>query len=496
MKINLDYNEILTIVYMVLPKDYKEVSYSKEDENDINTAHLVFYSTTKNDKVLISFNNDHIEVYCRDNEIIENLHRAYVDFLCYKYPEINKEKQELVKTATEIAEKIKDTLINVVYDEGIRSLPKMLKEGSNYSLANALDYVRCGNHTTFIKIDNHYYRPDREINIGDVFSADLNPVVDAEYGGKRSVVIIGYDKEKANYVCVPCTTNPDGGFDIEHKTDKNLYAVTDKVKIISPWRLLKYRGHIKPEMLEKLKDEVKNSYAFFEDKEMDESFTSKISYNKAINQTRTIEQYILLYPIKKPSQEVIVDVMKKFAPTLEGYGMVINKKNGEIVYKCDSNFKHNTIITLNPKIPGEWHRYSPTEYDFSLFHVKRKRAQDDHWKYDKDFSIFYQKYMLERNPYYYIHLIRYLCEIEKMMFRKKNFANATESEDYATKIGGKLEEHFKELGFDYQGDFKELITNGVRGFDLSKLNYKELDDNYDELDEEIEDFFENEEENE
>lgn len=480
MKINLNYKELMEIVYSVLSKDYKVVLFKKPDKNDINTMRVTLYSNEKRDKVLINFKNDHIDVISNHNDIIENLQKSYIDYISFKYLDIKKQKDELTKVATQIADKLRSTIINTIYNEGLHSVHEMLKTSSNFNLASALDYVRCGNHTTFIKMDNPLNNANRDIKIGDVYVANLNPVVDAEYGGIRSVVIIGYDKEKSNYLCVPCTTNPEGGYDIEFKTDKDLYAVTSKVKIISPIRLFKCRGHLEASKLKELKDQVQSSYAYFEEKETEEQFKSSISYKQSIENTKTLEQLALLYPIKKPSKEVIINIMKSYVPTLESFGMVINKRNGEIEYRCNADFKNNTIITLNPKIKGQYSKYSPTEYDFSLFHVKRKRYYDLHGNYDRNFTIFYQKYMMESNPYYFIHVIKYICNTENMLYRKKFITTDKQNEEYLKETSKHIQSHFKELGIDYNGDFKKIITEGANGFELSKLKLLSAENQIDE----------------
>ena len=471
MNINLSNDEILSLIDKVLGKNF-ELLYLIRDNDDLNSVHIRLLNQDTREKVLINFHDYHIEVLCNDVEIIEKLQKEYVDYISEKYDEIGKQKAELTQKATQIAEKIKDTLINALYNEGINGIQNLIKQTSNLSLANALDFARCGNHTAFIKMDNPYFRKDRTIKIGDVYVADLNPVVDAEYGGVRSVVVIGYDKDKANYVCVPCTSNRDGGFDLEYKTDKNLYAVTDKVKIISPIRLRNYKGHITKEKLEQLKGKVEDSYALFNEIETYGNFHSNISYQQTIDKSKTIDQLALLYPITKPSKQVIVDVVTQYLPTLEKRGYKISKRFGNMIYKTNTNYKNNNIITINPDFHGQPDVNPAIVFDFSKFHVKKKNTKTNYWEYDRDFTVFYQKYMLEHNPCYYIHVIKYICDIQRMFYRKKMFTSVLYEDEYIAQADEQIKEQFKNLGIDYQGDFDMLVMKGSQGFDLSKLNYQ------------------------
>ena len=469
MNINLTYDELMQIINQALgDSDFELVSYFKDDENDLNTTRIRLYSKEMHEKILINFYDYHIDVICNDVEIIEKLQRTYLDYISKKYPEVGEKKAKVEKIASEIAEKIKTTLINNMYNQGIKRIDEMLKQHSNLSLADALDFARCGNHTAFVKIDNPYFQRNRDIKIGDVYMANLDPVVDAEYGGIRSVIVVGYDNDKRNYICVPCTSNKDGGLDINYVTDTKIYAVTDKVRAISSVRLMQYKGNVGKETIQLLKTEVKKSYALFEEKEMYGNFYSNISYSQTVDRSKTLDQLVLLYPITKPSRQVIVDVTKKYVPYLEEKGFKFAKKDGELLYRTNSNFKSNVIITLNPQSFIE-HSLPAINYDFSIYHIKRKEIKTHRWRYDRDFTEFYQRYMLEHNPCYYIHLIKYLCDIQRMFYRKQIFLSVFEDEEYIETMSKSLRDNFERLGIDYQGDFGKLITKGSKGFDLNLL---------------------------
>ena len=122
--------------------DFELVSYFKDDENDLNTTRIRLYSKEMHEKILINFYDYHIDVICNDVEIIEKLQRTYLDYISKKYPEVGEKKAKVEKIASEIAEKIKTTLINNMYNQGIKRIDEMLKQHSNLSLADALDFAR------------------------------------------------------------------------------------------------------------------------------------------------------------------------------------------------------------------------------------------------------------------------------------------------------------------------------------------------------------------
>jgi mRNA interferase MazF len=99
---------------------------------------------------------------------------------------------------------------------------------------------------------------------GDVYNARLDPVEGSEQGGVRPVVIVSRNVINANspvILAVPCTTYqenrrvyptqvlvvaPEGGF----SSDSILMA--DQVRVLAKDRLLKFRGRLNGEAIERL----------------------------------------------------------------------------------------------------------------------------------------------------------------------------------------------------------------------------------------------------
>lgn len=470
MKINLTNDEIVNIVRMVLDSDYQLASLYREDEDDINSVRMTFYNMQKHDKVYISFRNNHIEVISNDNKSIYLLQKYYLDYISTKFAEIGQKRDEIVTSATKLANKLKFSIINSMYNEGVEEIDSLLKDKDKFTLASAMDYVRCGNHTSFRKIDNPYAKLKRDIKIGQVYVADLNPVVDAEYGGKRNVVVVGYNNDRTNFVVVPCTTNADNGMNIGFMTEKANYAVANKIKIVSPMRLFEFKGVISKQNLEKLKEAVLSSYALFEEKQFNEEFKTKISYKNSVENTQTLDGLSVLFPIRNPSEKVLVKIINGYYRHLESIDGI---KRGEVQegdYYTNTSFKNNTIITI---LNGKSGQQEVEKYDFSNFCVKRLN-EEFKWKYDRDLTSYYQKDMLKYVKSYYIHLLKYLCNLENMFYRKENLVETSEEEEeYLIRHSKILKDKFNELGFIYSGKFEELILDGSKAFKMSEFKRQE-----------------------
>lgn len=471
MKLNIGTDDLIDLFLSVLPKGYFVVEKRRADENDINTTTLIFHNRIINSKVLIRFENDNIKVICKDSDLKEMIESAYIDFVCMQQENIDKPEEEYLKIKQEFLKNIART------SAPEKELNDSLKRGFETEKFYA---VRCANHVSLLLQANPYYSKDRDIKIGDVFMADLNPVVEEEFGGIRSVVVIGYDQDKLNYVCVPLTTSDRLGI---YKTGlisaegKTLYAVTDKLKIISSIRLYQKQGSLPEEKLKEMKALVQSSYAFFSDIKIDYDYDSKIDYKDVIKTMGNLAQAVNYFPISAQTEATIMDVIEKYSKYIVQQGIRITRKNGKIDYLCEY-YGRKTAITLNPNSRNTRDRYFPIEYQFSQFDVKTKKSYDRNARFDREFTLFYRKYMLEKEQYYYLHLLKHICEVENYFFRKENIVDIEKIYEYTEIRGKAIRRELNELGFDYTGSYADIITKGAEGFNLSKLKF--IDRDYDE----------------
>ena len=178
------------------------------------------------------------------------LNEAFVAKLCKVSPEYKKFYDDAMLKIDEKTEAFRLRLVDAFYEKGF-----VRNDIKPYFKGTGLDDLRArieqNRHSEYISIQNSLYSKDRKLNQGDVFYADLNPVLQDECGGIRPVVIINADKRRS--VIVPVSSTQ-GATEKQYKLvstindeGDNAYACIELLQTVSNRRLLEYVGHITDE---------------------------------------------------------------------------------------------------------------------------------------------------------------------------------------------------------------------------------------------------------
>ena len=79
--------------------------------------------------------------------------------------------------------------------------------------------------------------------------------------------------------------------------------------------------------------------------------------------------------------------------------------------------------------------------------------------------------MIEHNECYFLHLIRYYCQISKSNYdyRRDNGASNNELQLFVTEKTQYLKEQFESVGIYYEGNFERLVKEGFNAFKIEQL---------------------------
>lgn len=458
--------ELEKVFAAALPSTYYVVSRRQADENDVNTISFVFHDKDNNGNIYIEFEDNNIKVTCNDVQIREALQKAFVDYVCLLEENREASEEALEKSKKKFLKKIKRS---TEIREEVKGYLK--QNGLQLEMYYAAQY---GTHMSNLIMLGPSY--DGPIEIGDVFMANLDPVVGGEFGGVRSVVVIGADQDLLNYVCVPLSSKQfveDFEVDIDG-VERKLYAVPDKVKIISPSRFLYKQGTASNEILDKMKEAVSKAYALFHKGKRNYYFPTKIDPKEVVRAVGTLENAVSLFPVSFPSCDMLLDMIEQYFKEIEKKGTRITRKNRKIDYKIQYSDKY-TALQINPGSKNARNGYYQTEYYFDLFSVKSRRDMDAYLKLDRDFSKFYVKYMLEHMPNYYLHLLNYLCKQEQKKFRKAGLTQPEEIAKFCKTHSKEFRNMLNDLGFDYTGDYQDIIANNAKKFRLDMFYFIQRD---------------------
>ena len=247
VKFNLTDNEIREVIFSAFSSsDFWIKKIDRQVYNELKGTLVIVkpVDEVEEKEIQIQFLEERLDVQGSDLLKIRALYHAYYKMVTDKIPHYQEEHIKSLKAIEDFARenKIQVTqhLMDFLFEEGgFLSYDAVENKIKSYRMAgSARSSIKLGNHVEFYQLrPNIYDKPDREIKIGSVYIVDFDPVVGEEYGGRRPAVVIGYSTDKNTLVCVPLSTKDDQGKEIGEITGKKSYAVTSRVKIISPRRI-------------------------------------------------------------------------------------------------------------------------------------------------------------------------------------------------------------------------------------------------------------------
>lgn len=465
-------------------------------------------------KIEIVFDESKIEVSGIDDKIIvSKICHAYNKIVNIKVPQIKKEYDEAESMIDDQLSRLmfeaKQILMDSCYETGELLSTKAVKsriEVLKYASFIPPEVAKTINHAVFVNlIPNEYNTEDREIEIGGVYWADLNPIVGQEFGGFRPVVAMGFVNSRDLVFCVPLTSKDIQGNYVDSFGEKESYAVADAPKFISKDRIYRKIATLDNDKFKSIVQDVDKSMELYD--EIPQQETVKVEETVIEEQTEKIESqpepekttvteekkvtnsYVSM-EIQEANAQLIEEIKKELVfPTEEEYMKIINervthlkktkklgfinkgKKSGNVAYSIE-NDKGCVLIKLN-----ENHQdYSKNIYastfrinthDFSVMFenpmLYARGTGKDPWTTEQ-----FQKLMIEKNERFHIYLINHLALTFSLAYNKKVRGKSEEEklekleDDVAT-----LKTMIENLGIIYNGDLNEIVQHGVRSLDLS-----------------------------
>ncbi len=198
----------INIEEIVLPEEavnegywVKDISRASNDSLE-NTTVIIFYGIDK--AATVTFNKFAVEVRGGEFEKYqEEIGERYREKLFEASPELQEHYDAVMGDIEVRASIYRQTLINEVNEKGFLITEEMNKLAEKQSSIGAKLYSKCHGEN-LAPLMNRHNRANRVINIGEIYSADLNPALKEEISGKRPVLVIGEIDDK--FLVIPTST--------------------------------------------------------------------------------------------------------------------------------------------------------------------------------------------------------------------------------------------------------------------------------------------------
>ena len=478
--VSLTFEEIKDCLIRVLKKGFNILEY-KQLQMYSPDFKMTILDNGSREKIYIKLKDNNLQVDSENKTLSKDVKRAIVDFIASKYDELGLLKEQLMRTAEEAGRSIETAMKNEIYKIDFNDWAKIGNIDSKYRLLANFGKIRLGNHVTFRTLDNPYYRKDSVIRIRDIFFADLDPVVGNEYGGKRPVVILGHNRAGDLYYVVPLSTEGYDRLRVGTYQGKDSFAVVDRVKSISPQRIFNYVDRLDKDVFGELQKLISEDIITTEDEPQENvhsAFDGSISYDKLNKLKNSLSAVIDMYLPEMPKESELLEILSQHAKNLENEGKikfarVTKDGKKQLKYVLEYGLNGEITFRLNPDSNNNRNHYYQRNYSFTLFTARMNDPSKSAKKtvLDPQLTIRFQRYMIEHNECYFLHLIRYYCQISKSNYdyRRDNGASNNELQLFVTEKAQYLKEQFESVGIYYEGNFERLVKEGFNAFKIERL---------------------------
>lgn len=519
-KINFNFSdeEIKFLLFKYIDKEkfwISKIERMYPDRLEGTIVKLNPIDTANKNVIEIQFLYNNLDIKGLEDDIIRKIYTSYyimVGKKIPKYAEEMKESQEQIESfLQEHKKEIKQYFLDFIFEKaGFESSQLVKQKIKTYRMVGMQDEtVRVGNHVTFANLrPNKFYQKERKIEIGSIYSVDYNPVVDEEFGGIRPSIVVGYSADKEVYYCIPLSTKPYLGNSIGEIQGKESFAVTSRLKLVSPQRMYEYIGEISPEKYEEVINDFKNSIFIASSLQKVKSQSESVE-NAVDNVVASLDEPI---PEQQPTKIVNNIQYENFQPwsgdnlTLDLIEQNINPLTEEEFLEIVSNnidyltktqnlhfmkdksgkldyefYKENGnyYVCLNKKYQNYKTGYYFTKFEF-LEHIVNITVGSER-KNNNFVSTLYQKKMMDKNENYFISLFCYFARSFYYNYQRKikDLDDDYEIDEILEKDTQSLANLLDKLGIKYQGDLTQIILKGMKNLNLSLI--KRVDENGNEI---------------
>lgn len=450
---------------------------------------VIGFNDGKTPDISIMFLNERLEVENADKETIRKIYTQYYNGVVNKYPQYGKEISGASVEIKTFLKEMKDYFYDVLFEQGgFLCADKVSETIKQYRYGSRIENINIGNHVEFYsKIEARENKLDlRRIRPGQIFVADLNPVVDGEYGGVRPVLVIGISKDGETLTVIPFSSQADNGKSVGFFNGKENFAVVNKRKIISPKRLERFVGRLDDETYTRIVAENEEHFAVSKglDQESIGYFRLRENTSNVIKKIAPEESENNFFSFKKlnerklemPTKEEILKMVEEHTKILTmKYGWKFSrqrKPSGNVENIIDYQDVSDTCVTvvLNDKYQDPKHKQYRLKLEFTPYSVKSSFSSAED-KYEKDLSYKLRKLMLEKNEYYYLLLTNTLVMHEFKSYSKAKERFPDRAEAIKAREALRLKDSLEELGIFYKGSYEELVELGSAYIDFNQVSY-------------------------
>ncbi len=186
----------------------------------------------------------------------EQMQKEYIRVLCENDAEFKEDYENALKEIENKTLEIKAKLERGLQMNGFVKVEEIL---SAPDFKEALSKSR---HSNFLMpLQNSFDKRGRTFKAGEIYFADLNPVLADELGGERPVIVLVHNKSDKTVLCVPCSSKltKNGMLELK-KEDYNLIydsqVCIKQIRTISSTRLYDKIGELKKEDLKIIKKNI------------------------------------------------------------------------------------------------------------------------------------------------------------------------------------------------------------------------------------------------
>lgn len=503
-KFNLSDETIKKILYAVVSEEQYWVNKIDRKEFDSLEGTIVSLkpraqNSTKS-QIEVQFLDGKLEVSGLEDDKIRKLYNLYFQEVFKIIPEysdyFNEAKGEIETFLKDYNNKIKNLMKDLLFEGGFDPRALVKNKLKQYSLSGMIfgDF-RVGNHVTWHNLTpNNFYKTNREINVGDVFITDLNPVVDGEFGGKRPCVVVGHSLDKEIYYIVPLSTKHYLGKSIGKIEGQDSYAVVSKLRGVSPKRFYEKIDTINKEKFKEISSEVEKNILIYSSLGGEEGISiaksgdfltksievepiPKMTNNIEFQSNNSLQLTLIEDNIKKLNESEILEIVQGWInkKKLEGKKFMSDKK-GNFQYTFEEG-KGYVAVNLNPTYTNAKEGYLPVKLSFATyqaFYMYNPSVGDKGLK-DIDLTIAYQKKRMEKDSTYFIALFAHFVR------RTANsYSNLVLDDEDGYELENKvkmLKKNTNALNIFYDGDYENLVIEGVKALDLNLVRYDDGSEN-------------------
>jgi len=203
----------------------------------------------RNSFSIITFYKSKLEVQGELLPFAKDMQREYIAVLCENDLEFKQTYEKVLEEVDAEVERIREKLKESVLLNGFVKVEDALGAPD---FKAALRESRHGNF--LMPIQNSADKTARTFKAGEIYYADLNPVLSDELGGERPVIILMQNKADKTVICVPCSSKlSKNGLPVLKKEEYNLIYDSQiclgQIKTLSSSRLFEKLGELKKEDL-------------------------------------------------------------------------------------------------------------------------------------------------------------------------------------------------------------------------------------------------------